>query len=150
LPETPLLHPPTIESANIYDVFVESHLEINYFNALWRWREWIKKCERDLEHLNLSNIVVFYEKMIKNPKEEISRIINFLGQDWNDNLLRINNHPAQQILTKDTGMVSFQNFKVINPKNTCKWKKQLLKKEKKITRKYFDDFLIKYGYEVTS
>lgn len=120
-----------------------------YYNAFFRWEKWIEIYERDAEKYNIDHISIKYEDLLLKPKDMFPYILNFIGEDWHDDYLNYSKF-KQDFPLEDIGATSALKFSSIEPRNLYKWKTNLNSRQKRITKKYFDDFLQLKGYEPTT
>ncbi|MBI4684761.1 MAG: sulfotransferase [Nitrospirae bacterium] len=119
-----------------------------YYNALYRWEKWNQIYENDVERLNINELSIKYEDMLLKPHEAFSKIFDSIGIDWDKNILNYSNYKHDHI-QGDTGATSALKFSSLEPSNAYKWKKELTSWQKRVTKKYFDNYLYSSGYEKT-
>lgn len=124
-------------------------LRTTYFNALWRWKEWLKKFENDVKTLNVECLTVRYEDLVQNPYDSFRRIFQFIGVKWDPEVLNYTEKSHQVWPPDDLGSTSCLKHGRIDPHNVYKWKKELNFLQRWFTAKYFDDVLVEKGYERT-
>ena len=61
----------------------------NYLSAAMFWNKMMTRMSRDCSILGRGRCLeVYYEKLVKNPKEWMQRILKFVNVPWHDNVLR--------------------------------------------------------------
>lgn len=148
-PTCPLWKPPCIKRSDSRHGFYFQPLPKTYYNALWRWCQWITKYEEDVKTLEVSSLTIRYEEVVMNPIEGFSKIFDFIGEHWSPEILRYWNYSHDKAKSGDTGVVSALRHDRINIGSIEKWKIKLSRRQKKLTHRHFDDFLAIKGYEKT-
>jgi protein-tyrosine sulfotransferase len=120
-----------------------------YYNALYRWKYWTQAYEQDIKKDKIEQITIKYEDLLLKPIETLSVLFDFMGVDWNKDILLYSKY-HHDFIPGDLGSESALQFSSVDPRNVHKWKTKLNASQKKVTRKFFDDYLESKGYEETT
>jgi Sulfotransferase domain len=93
---------------------------------------------------NIPHIIITYEELITHPKNEISRILNYLELPWHDDVLR--HHEIHE----GTSVGQTVNNKPIDASNMGKWVGKLSDEELAVIAFICADTAGKFGYKLTS
>ena len=104
----------------------------------WRLKQEVLKLY-DIYQIEYS--MVFYEKLLQNPKEEIEKILSYLNIQWNENVL--NHHKIHSGFS----VGNTDNAKPIDKSNIGKWKETLQPEDIKIIDEVCLNTAIKFGYQ---
>ncbi|RNA41972.1 hypothetical protein BpHYR1_031511 [Brachionus plicatilis] len=70
---------------------------------------------------------VYYEKLVKNPDNEIKNVINFIGERWHNSLLNHEKYIGDEIVVSKSEWSTGQIKNKIHTKSISLWKKNLPK-----------------------
>jgi hypothetical protein len=136
---------PLVESGDNYPSF---------FSVDMSFSEWLlgnrkKSCMTYMDYfedINPSEQFCFvrYEDLVKNPKESMMSISNFLGLQFNNTMLE----PTTAGSLWGGNSSSEKSFSNVNPSRVEKWRRVLEEREVKLIDYFLGNYIRKYGYKV--
>jgi hypothetical protein len=106
--------------------------------ATQRWKQSIRKCQSDAAKLGLTYIEVRYEDLISAPNDTLSRICDFVGISFDENMLVLN-QPSENLGDTQGAMSVVRD-------NYGKWRRQLEVNEVQQIESIAGAFMIELGY----
>jgi hypothetical protein len=112
-------------------------------------RSWLRqtiKFEKFISNNGVHGMLVRYENLAKKPKNELKKVLDFLGLPWNEKVLKFYELNLT-IHQKPEGHLSGRQIKSpINTESIGRWKKELDQKEIDEFESIASKTLKKYGY----
>jgi len=113
----------------------------NIFRAAERWRESLERFEKDSRQIDEDDIsLVYYEDLLENPEEALKKACDFLGIEYNPNMLSLDR--AWEVYGDARGK------KEIKRDNKQKYLKELKEKEIKRIEEVVYPAALKHGYQM--
>ncbi len=88
-PDAKIIH--IVRDARDYCLSMNKTWGKNMLRAAQRWQDDTEKASRDIQALGKSGMEVRFEDILRNPREEISRVCEFLGVEFDESMLDLEN-----------------------------------------------------------
>ena len=128
----------------IADKHIPSLLRTNeqiIFTAALCWK--LKQLSLDMFIDNKVDFyLIKYEDLVKNPREEIKSVLEYLNLGWDDNVLQ------HHLFHAGYSIGDTKNDRPIDKNNIGKWRKALEEKECKIIEEVCSEVASKFGYNI--
>lgn len=85
---------------------------------------------------------LFYEDLVRNPKKELSKFLDFIGEPWDDRVLKHFELEHNLEATHD------EVLSLPNTKSVGRWKRDMSEQESSAVHREIEPLLQKLGYEV--
>ena len=87
-----------------------------------------------------TNHLVVYEEFVSDPKRVITDILNFIGLEWQDSVMR------HHVIHEGSSVGDTDNTRAIDNQSIEKWKRQLSTSELDIVKQICGETASKLGY----
>ena len=118
---------------------------VTFYNASRRWAEYVTAGRRHGAS-GLRYLEVRYESLTSNPKDELLRILDFIGEEWDDRLLQHDKRSYSHEVQVDPNNLSGAT-RPIQPQ-TSNWENKLSERQLRIFCRVAGSLLDELGYQI--
>lgn len=127
-------------------VDIDGSLEITRNNAIERWARWEKLIEQHVCNNALPSHTLRYEDLLEKPKEEMRKLVEFIGERFDPEMLRYgsttHDYPSWEVGSHDVREKGDLSFLSVS-----RWKKEYPEEELATIPLFVKKMLSSHGYE---
>lgn len=117
-------------------------------NALRRWVDWLHRFEDWEREYDFNVLQIFYEDLVRSPREVLGQVLDFFEEPWSDNVLNYKQH-KHDLPSWEAGSRDVVRRENVSDSSQGRWRNEFSQLECLIASGFADPTLIKYGYEPT-